>query len=77
MRKQSCPACNALKHGIKSRRAFEHIGCEFDKHSIPLQNVPGHATFIGNPDTEIIKAVNKMADLAYKTIDDDKIKEGK
>lgn len=70
MRKNCCPACNALKHGIKSRRAFEHIGCEFDRHSIPLQNVPGHATFIGNPDAEIIEAVNKMAELADKTVTD-------
>jgi hypothetical protein len=23
-RKHFCPACNAIKHGIKSRRAFEH-----------------------------------------------------
>lgn len=33
MRKQNCPACNALKNGIKSRRAFEHMGCEFDSAS--------------------------------------------
>ena len=68
MRKHTCPACNALKHGIKSRRAFEHIGCEFDRHSIALNNVPGHATFVGNPSKESIEAVNKLAEIAYKTL---------
>lgn len=66
MRKHNCPACNALKHGIKSRRAFEHTGCEFDRHSIGLKNHEGHATFVGKPTQEMIDAVNVMADLAYK-----------
>jgi hypothetical protein len=42
-----------------------------DRHSIPLQNVPGHATYIGNPDLQLVEAMNKMAGLAYKTIGSD------
>lgn len=36
MRKHSCPACNALKNGIKSRRAFEHVGCNFDNKTTTM-----------------------------------------
>lgn len=67
-RKHSCPACNALKHGVKSRKAFEHIGCEFDRTSLPLKNIPGSATYVGKPDQETIDAVNKMAELAFKNL---------
>ncbi len=68
MRKQNCPACNALKHDVKSRRAFEHIGCEFDRHTIALTSVKGSAAFIGKPDAESIKAVNQMAEIAFKKL---------
>lgn len=68
MRKQSCPACNALKHGVVTRRALEHIGCEFDRHTYYLPG-GGSATFTGAPPSkEQISALNEMVELAKKNI---------
>lgn len=74
MRRNNCPACAALKHGVVSRRAFEHIGCEFDRVTVPLKNGAGSATFIGKPSREMVDAVNTMADLALDYIKNKKIK---
>jgi hypothetical protein len=64
-RKNNCPACNAIKHGIVSRVAYEHTGCEFDRTTIYLKNINGSATFVGKPLQEVVDAVNKVAELAY------------
>lgn len=37
-RKHYCPACEAKKRGIKSRKSYEHEGCEFAQKQTPPKN---------------------------------------
>jgi len=40
----------------------------YNYRSVPLTSVTGSATFTGKPSKKLLKAVNKMAELALKQI---------
>ncbi len=40
----------------------------YDYLSVPLTSVSGSATFTGNPSSELLEAVNKMAELAFSKL---------
>mgnify|MGYP000022262108 CR=1 FL=1 len=66
MRKQFCPACNAAKHGIRSRVAFEHTCVPPGGHIGMMLPGGGHASFTRMPDAATLEAINKMVELAKK-----------
>jgi hypothetical protein len=64
-----CPACQALKRGVKSRIAFQHVdGCEFNREVRELNNQDGWATFSGKPSTMQLAILNKLAERAVKNL---------
>lgn len=40
----------------------------YDYRTVPLKNIKGSATFIGEPSPELLEAVNKVADIAFTKI---------
>lgn len=60
MRTRFCPACAAKKNGVKSRKAFPHIGCRFDQsinQQIHISVSPnGNEQIV----TEILKSINAV-----------------
>lgn len=58
-----CPACNAIKNGVKSRIALEHT-CADGIFTVP-NKYGGSATFNTPPTKEEIEAMNTMSDIAF------------
>ena len=59
-----CPACRAEKYGIKSRLAYVHVCCEFDRQTFPLKKAGNTATFYGVPTPLNLQAVKILAQLS-------------
>lgn len=65
-RKNTCPACNAEGHGVKTRISYPHT-CGQDDHIIPLRDEQGYGVYTAdNPPQETVDAINEMVSIAVK-----------